>query len=117
MNDQLFRTLQCLTMLGLDPSGCLAELEVNTVTTRVALEAMLAHPPSGALTLGLAMACCGAGLAQGRPELSGVLAGIPGQSAAFRLTGYSFTTEIRYSSTQGYPCKDIMLLIGTWAQR
>jgi len=86
MNDQLFRTFQCLTMLGLDPLDFLAEMEANGITTRVALEAMLAHPPLGALTPGLAMARCGAGLAQGRPELFGILAGILGQSGIHPLS-------------------------------
>jgi hypothetical protein len=86
MNDQLFRTFQCLTMLGLDPLGCLAEMEANGITTQAALEAMLAHPPSGALTPGLAMTRCGAGLAQGRPELFGILAGILGQSGIHPLS-------------------------------
>lgn len=72
--------------MGLGPSACLAEMESNGVPTQEVLEAALACPPQGALTLGLAKARCGATFAQGRPELFQMLGGILGRSGIHPLS-------------------------------
>jgi len=69
MDENLPWVFQCLSLLGLTPIACLAQMEAEGIPVRKALEAILACPPQGALTPALAKARCGAGLAQGRPEL------------------------------------------------
>jgi len=76
MDQDLPFIFQCLSLLGLAPSACLAQMEADGVPLPEALEAILACPPQGALTHGLAKARCAAGLAQARPELFPALGGI-----------------------------------------
>jgi hypothetical protein len=72
--------------MGLSPLACLAEMESNGLSTQEILEAVLAHPPLGALTPGLAKARCGATFAQGRPELFQMLGGILQRSGIHPLS-------------------------------
>ena len=69
MDENLPWIFRCLSLLGLDPSACLAQMVADGIPLGKALEAILAFPPAGALTPALARARCGAGLAQRRPEL------------------------------------------------
>ncbi len=78
MDPNLPWIFQCLSLLGLAPLSCLAQMEADGIPLRKALEAILACPPQGALTHGLAKARCAAALAQGRPELFPVLGSLLG---------------------------------------
>ncbi|WP_005032736.1 hypothetical protein [Holophaga foetida] len=74
MNESLAWTFRCLTLLGLGPGACLAEMEANGIPQRTALEVILSSSPGEARSSALGKAKCGARLAQARPELFGVLA-------------------------------------------
>jgi len=76
MDESLTRTFHCLSLLGLEPPACLTEMEAHGIPVTDAIEAMLDQPPGWAVTPALARARCAAGLAQARPGLFGLLAGI-----------------------------------------
>ena len=67
MDDRAASIFQCLSLLGLGLSECLAEMEAGGIPEPEAMEAILAQPAPGMLTAALGKARRGATLAQARP--------------------------------------------------
>jgi len=74
-----------LALLGLAPCASLAELEAQGIPLRAALAGLLAEPPP-VPTAGLALARRAAALAQGRPELFGLLGELLGRAGVHPLS-------------------------------